>query len=56
MRVLRSHHITNLVAVLDSFLPRADANPLGGRPIILHTNEKSLYSSCSAALWHRSVP
>ncbi len=39
MRVLRSHHITNLVAVVDSFLPRAAANPKGGRPLILHPNE-----------------
>jgi hypothetical protein len=39
MRVLRSHHITKLVAVVDSFLPRADVNPLGGRPVILHPNE-----------------
>ncbi|RTK94583.1 hypothetical protein EKI60_03115 [Candidatus Saccharibacteria bacterium] len=39
MRVLRSHHITNLIAVVDSFLPRAAANPWGGRPVILHNNE-----------------
>ena len=39
MRVLRSHHITKLIAVVDSFLPRAATNPKGGRPIILHANE-----------------
>ena len=39
MRLLRSHHITKLVAVVDSFLPRAAANPKGGRPLILHPNE-----------------
>ena len=39
MRFLRAHHITNLVAVVDSFLPRAAANPKGGRPLILHPNE-----------------
>ncbi|QQS19984.1 hypothetical protein IPL85_00785 [Candidatus Saccharibacteria bacterium] len=39
MRVLRSHHITNLVTVADSFLPRAGASPHGGRPVILHSNE-----------------
>lgn len=39
MRLLRAHHITNLVAVVDSFLPREDVNPLGGRPVILHNNE-----------------
>jgi len=39
MRVLRAHHITNLVAVIDSFLPRAAANPKGGRPVMLHPNE-----------------
>lgn len=39
MRVLRSHHITNLVAVVDGFLPRVAANPKGGRPVVLHTNE-----------------
>lgn len=39
MRVLRSHHITNLLSVVDGFLPRATANPKGGRPSILHLNE-----------------
>lgn len=39
MRVLRAHHITNLVAVVDSFLPRALPNPRGGRPVKLHQNE-----------------
>jgi hypothetical protein len=39
MRVLRAHHITNLVAVVDSFLPRRAANPKGGRPVVLHPNE-----------------
>jgi hypothetical protein len=39
MRVLRAHHITKLVAVVDSFLPREGVNPRGGRPVILHTNE-----------------
>ena len=39
MRLLRAHHITNLVTVVDSFLPRALANPSGGRPVVLHTNE-----------------
>lgn len=39
MCVLRAHHITNLVAVVDMFLPREAANPLGGRPVKLHTNE-----------------
>lgn len=39
MRFLRAHHITNLVTVVDSFLPRAAASPKGGRPLILHPNE-----------------
>ena len=39
MSVLRAHHITKLVTVVDSFLPRNVANPRGGRPVILHTNE-----------------
>ncbi len=39
MRVLRAYHIKNLIAVLDVLLPRAAANPQGGRPVILHTNE-----------------
>lgn len=39
MRVLRQHHITNLVAVVDSFLPRASVSPHGGRPVKLHQNE-----------------
>lgn len=39
MRFLRSHHITKLVAAVDGFLPRADVSPLGGRPVILHSNE-----------------
>lgn len=39
MRLLRAHHIKNLIAVVDSFLPRPAANPKGGRPIILHLND-----------------
>lgn len=39
MRFLRSHHITKLIAVVDSFLPRTGDNPKGGRPILLHINE-----------------
>ena len=39
MRVLRAHHINNLMEVVDVFLPREDASPLGGRPVVLHTNE-----------------
>lgn len=39
MRVLRSHHITKLVAVVDSFLPREGVSPRGGRPVKLHSNE-----------------
>ncbi len=39
MRVLRSHHITNLVSVIDSFLPRQTVCPKGGRPVVLHINE-----------------
>lgn len=39
MRLLRAHHITNLVAVVDVFLPRNTSNPKGGRPVKLHRNE-----------------
>lgn len=39
MRVLRNHHITKLVEVVDGFLPRSGASPHGGRPIKLHPNE-----------------
>jgi hypothetical protein len=39
MRVLRAHHINNLIEVVDTFLPREGASPLGGRPIVLHSNE-----------------
>lgn len=39
MRLLRAHHIKNLIAVVDGLLPRPAANPKGGRPVILHTNE-----------------
>jgi hypothetical protein len=39
MRILRSHHIKNLIEVVDTFLPRAAANPKGGRPVVLHRNE-----------------
>jgi len=39
MRILRSHHIKNLIEVLDVFLPRAAANPKGGRPVTLHPND-----------------
>lgn len=39
MRLLRAHHIANLVAVVDVFLPRKTSCPLGGRPVKLHPNE-----------------
>lgn len=39
MRVLRQHHISNLVAVVDGFLPRTGTSPAGGRPVKLHRNE-----------------
>lgn len=39
MRLLRSHHIKNVIEVVDAFLPRAAASPKGGRPVILHLNE-----------------
>lgn len=39
MRVLRAHHISKLVAMVDSFLPRTNVGTLGGRPVILHQNE-----------------
>ena len=39
MRLLRSHHISKLVEVVDTFFPREAPNPQGGRPIILHENE-----------------
>ena len=39
MRFLRAHHITDLVAVVDSFLPRELPDPRGGRPVVLHANE-----------------
>ena len=39
MRFLRSHHITKLLAVVDSFLPQEGASPRGGRPVVLHQNE-----------------
>jgi hypothetical protein len=39
MRALRQHHIRNLVAVVDNFLPRKLSSSRGGRPVKLHTNE-----------------
>lgn len=51
MRVLRSHHISNLVAVVDVFLPRAGVSPRGGRPVKLHSNDVItllLFSSMAA--------
>lgn len=39
MRVLRSHHITNLVSVVDNFFPRELPSARGGRPLKLHRNE-----------------
>jgi hypothetical protein len=39
MRFLRAHHITDLVAVVDSFQPRELPDPRGGRPLMLHQNE-----------------
>lgn len=51
MRLLRSHHIKNLIEVVDTFLPRAGVSPHGGRPVKLHTNEVIallLFSSMAA--------
>jgi hypothetical protein len=51
MRFLRAHHITDLVAVIDSFLPRQLPDPRGGRPVKLHQNEVVallIFSSLSA--------
>ena len=39
MRLLRAHHIKNLIAAVDVFLSRQAASPRGGRPVILHPNE-----------------
>jgi hypothetical protein len=39
MRLLRSHHISKLVEVVDTFFPREALSPRGGRPVILHQNE-----------------
>jgi len=39
MRVLRAHHIVNLVDVVDNFFPRESSNPFGGITVILHQNE-----------------
>ena len=50
MRILRSHHIKNLIEVLDVFLPRAAANPKGGRPVTLHPNDV-LGLLCYLAAW-----
>lgn len=51
MRFLRAHHITDLVAVIDSFMPQALPNPRGGRPVVLQQNEVIallIFSSLSA--------
>jgi hypothetical protein len=51
MRLLRAHHIKNLIEVVDTFLPRAGVSPYGGRPVKLHTNEAIallLFSSMAA--------
>jgi len=39
MRLLRAHHIKNLIEVVDTLLPRAGVSPRGGRPVKLHANE-----------------
>jgi len=39
MRLLRAHHIKNLITVLDVLLPQAAANLKGGCPVILHQND-----------------
>lgn len=39
MRLLRAHHIPDLVSVVNSFLPRKLPDPRGGRPVKLHSNE-----------------
>lgn len=51
MRLLRAHHIKNLIEVVDAFLPRAGASPRGGRPMKLHVNDVIallLFSSMAA--------
>lgn len=48
MRLLRAHHITKLVTVVDAFLPRAGVSPHGGRPVTLHTNEVIALLICSS--------
>jgi Transposase DDE domain len=51
MRLLRAHHITDLVSVVDSFFPRQLRDPRGGRPVVLHQNEVIallIFSSWSA--------
>jgi hypothetical protein len=39
MRFLRAHHITNLLAVVDSLVPRQLPDACGGRPVRLDQNE-----------------
>jgi len=51
MRLLRAHHIKNLIEVVDTFLPRAGVSPHGGRPVKLHVNDVIallLFSSMAA--------
>ena len=51
MRLLRAHHIRNLIEVVDTFLPRAGVSPHGGRPVKLHVNDVIallLFSSMAA--------
>ena len=55
MRVLRQHHITNLVAVVDSFLPRANVSPFGGRPVKLHHEVIALLVFSSLAAPQRTL-
>ena len=54
MRFLRSHHITKLLAVVDSMVPPLPANPLGGRPVVLRQNEviSLLVFSCFVSPQH----
>ena len=54
MRFLHSHHITKLLAVVDSMVPPLPANPLGGRPVVLRQNEviSLLVFSCFVSPQH----
>lgn len=56
MRVLRAHHINKFIEVVDSFLPRAAANPLGDTSRNRTECYDAYHSRCEYGFNHHGLP